>query len=122
MGALVRKEKTKLLLIDDYILLNKVSYLCDLVTGQDVMVEDIRNRNSRLLEIYEKLFFKFGIMDYSYLLLKRDLQNCKPKFFDQEVNMGLMNEQIKALDSSLAGKLKKLALNDVEIHYLIQKL
>ena len=118
----MRKDKTKLILIDDYIMLNKVSYLCDCVTEKDEKLEAIKKRNIQLMEIYEKLFFKFGIMDYSYLLLKRDLQNCKQKFFVQEVNMDLMNEQIQSLGSSLDGKLKKLALNDVEIQYLIQKL
>ena len=118
------KAKTKLLLIEDFIKLNKISFLCD-KNDERQCVKSIKELNSQLLEIYEKIFFKFGIMDYSFLVLKNSLNKSADKSSNVRLSESELKKvylKLKELASGLMEKLKKLALNDVEMQYLIHKL
>ena len=124
MGIVVWKAKTKLLLIEYFIKLNKISFLCD-KNDERQCVKSIKELNSQLLEIYEKIFFKFGIMDYSFLVLKNSLNKSADKSSNVRLSESELKKvylKLKELASGLMEKLKKLALNDVEMQYLIHKL
>ena len=78
------KNKVKLLLIEDYIELNKISLTCDktkdnsnLSENDAIIFHELIELKNDLLEVYEKVFFRFGLMDVSYLLLKDGLKNKK---------------------------------------------
>ena len=109
------KQKVKLSLIDDYIILLKLEKeLC-------YCVEDVERLhfNKKLIMVYENLLFKYGLMDVSLLVLKKEIQSC-------EFGVGLNLEQIKLeqlnLVNLLIDKMKKLKLNDIEQRFLTKNL
>ena len=124
------KNKVKLLLIEDYIELNRISLLCDNMNDdlkskeEKLIFSDLLFLKNELLKVYEKVFFRFGLMDVSYLLLKKSLKT------KQEANVKLLSSgelknllfKLKLMVKTLELKLKKLSLNEIELNYIIQNL
>lgn len=125
------KNKVKLLLIEDYIFLNKISFACDSFFKQNLennkIVTEVLNLKNQLLEIYEKIFFRFGLMDFSFLVLKKGFKNdklennSKCEVFSKD-NLKRVYCDLKLIAKTLIFKLKKLSLNEIEMKYLVQNL
>ena len=106
------KNKVKLLLIEDYIELNKISIICERENARiapnegknKFIFEETEKLNKNLLEVYEKVFFRFGLMDFSYLLLKDSL---KSKGDEEKV---LTTDDLKNILLKLRLMVKTLAL------------
>ena len=119
----------KLLLVEDYIELNKISISCEKenlklsnLEEKEKLVQIIELKNN-LFEVYEKIFFRFGLMDVSYLLLKESLKSKQCEF--KVVNVLQLDEvlfRLKMMVQTLTLKLKKLSLNEIELKYVVQKL
>ena len=119
----------KLLLVEDYIELNKISISCEKenlklsnLEEKEKLVQIIELKNN-LFEVYEKIFFRFGLMDVSYLLLKESLNSKQCEF--KVVNVLQLDEvlfRLKMMVQTLTLKLKKLSLNEIELKYVVQKL
>lgn len=125
------KNKVKLLLIEDYIELNKISLTCDKTKDNSNMSEndaiifhELIELKNDLLEVYEKVFFRFGLMDVSYLLLKDGLKNKKNQQIKEMSKAEIKNIlfKLKLMVKTLSLKLKKLSLNEIEMNYIVQNL
>lgn len=124
------KNKVKLLLVEDYIELSKISISCERARGniklekEDRRIyEELMSLNKRLLEVYEKVFFRFGLMDVSYLLLKDGLKTkeIKGKTLTKNDLKNILFK-LRLMVKTLALKLKKLSLNEIEMNYIVQNL
>ena len=109
------KQKIKFALIDDYIKLLKIDkFLCLNANN----IESLKF-NQKLKTSYENLLFKYGLMDVSLLVLKKEIQSC-------EFGGGLTIENVKQMQQnivdSLISKIKQLKLNEIESTYLTKSL
>ena len=66
-----RRNKIKLLLIEDYIKLKSINYIFNTSNN----CENFNIRINNLIDVYEDLFVKLKMNDLSLLLLKKDLNN-----------------------------------------------
>ena len=124
------KNKIKMLLINDYIELKRCEILFDSTIDDkaksttDGALVEVKKLSYKLLEIYEKIFFKFGMMDLSLAILKKEFfgtnKSVSMKFTDKDISD--MFNKIKTIKDSLTAKLKKLALNEIEMNYVVQNL
>ena len=124
------KNKVKLLLVEDYIELNKIQFPNDensfklLKEKERNILSNVQTLKNQLIEVYEKIFFRFGLMDVSYLLLKEGLSCTATERLE---NFNILDiekilSKLKIMVDTLSLKLKKLSLNEIEMKYIIQNL
>lgn len=110
-------QKLKLSLIDDYIKLLKIDKALIEMNGYNGI--DCVQVNEKLKNSYENLLFKYGLMDISLLVLKKEILDCIKNLSLDLKDIVKMQEDIKI---SLLYKIKKLKLNDVEFRFLTKNL
>ncbi len=128
------KEKLKLSLLDDYIQVIQVNKICVnlkfLSLNQDCqsIVSKILNISNGLLQAYDKLLFKFNLMNISLMVLKRELQFSyidrlmfNEHTLKKEDYIILLNK-IKNINTRLKQKINDLSLNEIEQRYITQNL
>lgn len=128
------KEKLKLSLLDDYIQVVQVNKICVnlkfLSLNQDCqsIVSKILNISNGLLQAYDKLLFKFNLMNISLMVLKRELQFSyidrlmfNEHTLKKEDYIILLNK-IKNINTRLKQKINDLSLNEIEQRYITQNL
>ena len=129
------KQKIKLSLIEDYIKIASISSFCANYS-QCCAIEDKTNLiwvttlAKELQTSYDKLLFKYNLMDVSLLALKKELKqadeelkHCKKGcLIYNKNNLLKYSKEIKDLYNNLLEKLNKLALNEIEQRYIMQSL
>lgn len=110
-------HKLKLSLIDDYIKLLKIDKL--LIELNSYHVLDCIKVNEKLKDSYENLLFKYGLMDISLLVLKKEIYSCSRGFNINIKDVVTKQEEIRL---SLLDKIKKLKLNEVEFKFVTKNL
>lgn len=120
----------KLLLVEDYIELNKIRFPNDeksfklLKENERNVLLNVQTLRNQLIEVYEKIFFRFGLMDVSYLLLKEGLSCTATERLESFniLDIEKILSRLKIMVDTLSFKLKKLSLNEIEMKYIIQNL
>lgn len=111
------KQKVKFSLIEDYINLLKIDKA--LLNCDNYKCLKHYEVNEHLKDSYESLFLKYGLLDISFLVLKKEITSAN-------VNIFLKLDDIEMLQNNivkgLMEKFKKLKLNDVEVKYLTKKI
>ncbi len=128
------KEKLKLSLLDDYIQVIQVNKICVnlkfLSLNQDCqsIVSKILNISNGLLQAYDKLLFKFNLMNISLIVLKRELQfsYIDRLMFNEHTlkkeDYNILLNKIKNINTRLKQKINDLSLNEIEQRYITQNL
>ncbi len=126
------KRKIKLSLIDDYVKIYNIKSFCEvLATNSSESISRVNNLKvltNKLLQCYEKLLFKFNLMDISFAILKKDLkkleQNIKNFTFKEfnDIQLKKFDEETKEIQNVLMLKLKQLSFNEMEKSYIIENL
>lgn len=112
------KSKLKLSLIEDYIKLLQIEKLC-LKNRDTERFSYFEKVNNKLKSSYENLMFKFGLMDVSLLVLKKEIQStCIYNKFEIK-DIEFMHKEII---NSFTNKIKLCKLTDVEIDFLTKPL
>ena len=128
------KSKLKLSLLDDYIKVIQINKICinlkllSLTSDCRCIISKIIDISKGLLQAYDKLFFKFNLMDISLTILKRELQF--DKIGQMIMNMDKLKkddyliilDKIKDINTKLKQKLNDLSLNELEQRYIIEDL
>lgn len=126
--GIFKKSRTKLSLIEDYIkVFNINSFFKRLKFAPNynlVKVDTLFAESERLLFGLEKLLFKFGMIDLSFLILKKQLKEGQNNFnnLDNKVCTQLFDKMIFCLEQinkSLKLKLKTLHLNEIEQKFVL---
>jgi len=112
------KKKIKLNIIEDYIKLYQLKLYADNFLDADDSVP-FKENVSKLKDVYEIVIFKLGLMDDSYLLLRKELSEIKPKSVKYSVEY---NDIFKELFSRFNNSLKKCKFNTIEINFLLKDL
>ena len=111
------KNKIKLSLIQDYIELYQIDSAYKSISFLNNNTEQMLT--NKLLDVYEQLFFKVGLMDVSFLHLKEELKNM-------DVGGNYTFDSLKnRFDLILSGfycKIKKIKLSNIEIKYLTKQI
>lgn len=124
------RQKLKLSLVEDYIKVVGLSSFCSNClknSGQEYInsLSGIKILVDEIQKAYDKLLFKYNIMDVSLLVLKKELkensslQNAKS--FDSVnsiENIEKCKKSVKDIYVSLQQKLNKLSLSDIEKKYI----
>ncbi len=110
------KQKIKLSLIEDYIYLLKIEkYLIKCENFKNLKYYDT---NEKLKNSYESLFLKYGLLDVSFLVLKKEVSSI-------DGSLGFNLKDVEYLQNKIINglfeKFKKLKLNDIEINFLTKK-
>jgi len=111
------KQKIKLSLVEDYINLLKIDKI--LLSYEECEKVALNNINEQLKHCYESLFLKYGLLDLSFLVLKKEVENVRCVV---DYSLGYVENLQKQIINNMLFKLKKLKLNDVEIGFLTNKL
>ena len=110
------KSKIKLSLIDDYIRL----YLSKKILKNNNSFFQFYNELENLCNVYENLFFKIGLMDFSFLKLKKDLNETTVDYLN--FNFEKIKQEKEEINKNLFIKLKKLKFNEAELFYVNKNL
>ena len=110
------KGKIKLSLIDDYIRL----YLAKKKLKNNNSFFQFYNELENLCNVYENLFFKIGLMDFSFLKLKKDLNETEVDYLN--FNFEKIKQETEEINKNLFIKLKKLKFNEAEMFYVNKNL
>ncbi len=129
------KQKIKLSLIEDYIKIASISSFCAnylkcCTTEVKSNLIWVTTLAKELQTSYDKLLFKYNLMDVSLLALKKELKqadeelkHCKKVcLIYNKNNLLKYSKEIKGLYNNLLEKLNKLALNEIEQRYIMQSL
>jgi len=108
------KSKLKLSLIEDYAKILQIEIVC----LKDEKLTSIKEINDKLKIRYESLLFKYGLIDVSLLVLKKEIQSSSYNNFKIR-DIELMHKEII---NSFTSKIKLCKLTDVEIDFLIKPL
>jgi len=125
--------KTKLSLIDDYIYIWRVKcyyshcdYFCDEKLKE--MFCGIVHYCEKIEKQYNKIFLRLKMLDFSFELLNKQLEQTKFVAFAKKPTTELVEVQkyqqnlqiLKKIQQNLPKILKKLAFNDYEIGFIVQ--
>ena len=106
------KNKIKLSLIDDYIKL----FLTKKTFKNNNFYMQFYDYTNNLCDVYENLFFKIGLMNFSFLKLKQELNAVEVDYLN--FDFPKKKQEIDEIYSNLFMKLKKLKFNEAEIIYV----
>lgn len=106
------KNSVKNDLIKDYIMLKSIN------ENLNINMVNLKVKAEKLLKIYENLIFRFGLMDLSFCLLKKEISASKVKC---KLDINDISLKLNKLEDSLVVKLKKLKINEFEAKFLITK-
>ena len=113
------KSSIKNEIIKDYIVIKTIHNECVGLSGcEDLKL--ILCKANKLIRIYEKLIFKFGLMDLSFCLLNKET-NCKMNLDSANVENVFRDSSLvlEKIESELTKKFKKLKINEFEAKFLI---
>lgn len=120
------KNKLKMQLLENYIKVmnienfNKNMDISKLnLIGQQTYDETCR-LNEKLKGVYERLLFKFGVMDDSFLVLKNEISRIS--YFATNLDLKLLEENrqnLVEMCTELKDIIKSLSLNECERNYII---
>ena len=112
------KNRLKMFLIEDYVNLLQIECFCLKDLGNKMLLS-IQHVNNKLKNSYESLLFRYGLMDVSLLLLKREI---KTSHLCGEFNIDNVKKIQKKIIENFSNLVKHLKLTDVEIDFLIKPL
>lgn len=127
------KGKLKLKLIDDYIKINQIAnfytYYNQKIqfSGFLVLTNNILRITKELKSKYEQIFFKLGLLDSSFAVLKTQILYTTGWLFAEkshtEVEFAAKTKEnlqiLKNIEQKLPLVLRKLDFNDFEIKYIV---
>ena len=110
------KSRIKLSLIDDYIKL----YLTKKIFKNNNSFFEFYKHLDSLCNVYENLFFKIGLMNFSFLKLKNELNETAVDYLN--FNFNKIKTETDEICNNLFIKLKKLKFNEAEMLYVNKSL
>lgn len=113
------KNKFKYKIIEEYIKILQIHNNCNNNIDKlcDKSFDCLLDKTTHLVNIYEKLIFKFGLMDLSFLILKKDILFSNSHCVDFEVES--YKDVVDNFLKNIAHTLKRLKLNEFEVSYLL---
>ena len=132
---MIGRTRLKLSLIDDYIfIVNLQKKYGDLLNDKnlddyEIMITSFVDICNKMITMFEKVFLRLKLMDYSLLLLNRQINDTDVSYFAVKHNhdgdfLGNIKEntqKLKKIIEILPQKLQKLSLNSIEINYILDK-
>ena len=118
------KKKIKQSLLNEYIFILNIqkifknyNYLKDSDINYCVkLCESLKKK-------YEQIFFKIGLMDLSFMILKKELNNKEmlkyEKFLNLKDNLKDIRLRLNDYLNDLSIKMKKLMFNEFEINFIV---
>lgn len=120
------KNNVKQSLIFEYInIKNITAFLTYLVseTVDDQNLHLLCDRYKNLCTIYEKLFFRFDMIDLSFSLLNREIKNNfslnSLKSFDLDASIKIFSGLYSSFYAKVCDKIEHLTFNEFEKYYLL---
>ena len=117
-------KKVKAYLLDEYIFILNIQNIFK--NYGDIEDEEIVNcvkLCESLKKKYEQIFLKIGLIDLSFMILKKELNNKKilkySKFLALKDNIKDIDLLLNSYLNNLSIKMKKLLFNEFEINYII---
>ena len=107
------KNKTKLKLVGEYIFLKKVDNFCKNLNSE---FDFFKEKTKRLINIYKKIFFKFGFFDLSFAVLQKELCEENMTRFDFEK----LRQRLDEIETEIFVFVKKCRLNEFEKRYIVE--
>ena len=107
------KNKTKLKLVGEYIFLKKVDNFCKNLNSE---FDFFKEKTKKLINIYKKIFFKFGFFDLSFAILQKELCEENLLKFDLEKLQARLDE----IETDIFIFIKKSRLNEFEKRYIVE--
>lgn len=129
---LIAKLKTKLSLVDDYIFIERVKCYYSICSFDDVEIKDIFAKIvsfcNQLKKQYCQVFLRLKMLNLSYEILNRQLEQTKNVIFAEKTNDSLIEMQklnknlqiLQTIQQNLPKNMKKLSLNSAEINFILQ--
>ncbi|MBR1926036.1 MAG: hypothetical protein IJ837_04230 [Clostridia bacterium] len=118
------KKKLKLDLLDEYMfILNIQNIFKNYGDIEDREIANCINLCENLKKKYEQIFLKLGVIDLSFMILKKELNNENlikyHSFLNLKDNINEINLKINDYSKSLHTKMKKLHFNEFEINFIV---
>ena len=107
------RTKIKMKLISEYIYLKKVD---NFYKNSHTDCDFFKEKTEKLIKIYKKIFFKYGIFDLSFAVLQKELS-------EKDCSNFVLNDleiRLDEIETSIFLFIKKCGLNEFEKRYVIE--
>ena len=118
------KKKVKADLLDEYIfILNMQKIFKNYANIKDKEIDNCVMLCEKLKKKYEQIFFKIGLMDLSFMILKKELNDKDMLKYEKFLKLKNKVKDISLILNyylnNLSIKMKKLLFNEFEINFIV---
>ena len=118
------KKKVKADLLDEYIfILNIKKIFKNYANIKDKEINNCVMLCEKLKKKYEQIFFKIGLMDLSFMILKKELNDKDMLKYEKFLKLKNKVKDISLIlndySNNLIIKMKKLLFNEFEINFIV---
>jgi len=118
------KKKVKADLLDEYIfILNMQKIFKNYANIKDKEINNCVMLCEKLKKKYEQIFFKIGLMDLSFMILKKELNDKDMLKYEKFLKLKNKVKDISLIlndySNNLIIKMKKLLFNEFEINFIV---
>ena len=106
--------------MNEYINICNIKNICSDHADSPIFSKII-DKSASLKKMYEQILFRVGYIDLSFSILLKEIENRDNSLFDEKKVEDLLNYFKKSLyfyEIELDRKMKKLMLNEFEIHFI----